>query len=94
MNFGFCGKIPTRGDFVSRNLPPDFVEAWVAWLSDCFTNLRKELPAVWLTLYANMPIWRFAIKAGGFRTEILLRYHHAECGRGGSTVSADHCLFA
>src|SRR5690606_36950533 len=29
---GFYGKLPSRGDFVSRRLPADFIGQWDAWL--------------------------------------------------------------
>jgi type VI secretion system protein ImpM len=29
---GWYGKLPARGDFVQRRLPPGFVEQWDAWL--------------------------------------------------------------
>jgi len=61
---GFYGKLPMRGDFVTRALPPGFVTPWDEWLQRCLSFAQAELGEGWLDLYLNCPIWRFAIGAG------------------------------
>jgi type VI secretion system ImpM family protein len=61
---GFFGKLPSRGDFVSRRLPKDFVERWDAWLQGALAASRAELGHDWLEIYLTSPIWRFAFAPG------------------------------
>lgn len=61
---GFYGKIPTLGDFVSRRLPRQFIDAWDGWLESAFAASREQLGAQWLDLYLTSPIWRFGATAG------------------------------
>ena len=62
--FGFFGKLPSQGDFVSRRLPWDFTEAWDAWLQAGLAQARERLGAQWLPAYLNAPVWRFALAPG------------------------------
>ena len=61
---GWFGKIPALGDFVSRRLPPEFIEAWDVWLSEELFEARQKLGEAWLESYLNAPIWRFALMPG------------------------------
>ena len=61
---GFWGKVPTRGDFVSRRLPRQFIDSWDTWLGGAFAASREQLGAQWLDLYLTSPIWRFGCTAG------------------------------
>jgi type VI secretion system protein ImpM len=61
---GFYGKLPAKGDFVTRRLPPDFVGAWDAWLQDGLTASRERLGESWLDAYLIAPVWRFVLPAG------------------------------
>lgn len=61
---GFYGKLPARGDFVTRRLPPGFVEAWDEWLQSGMTDSRERLGEDWLDAYLVAPVWRFVIAAG------------------------------
>lgn len=45
MTAGFFGKLPTTGDFVSRNLPSDFIRAWDPWVSRHLVPLINA--AIW-----------------------------------------------
>ncbi|PGH58055.1 type VI secretion system-associated protein TagF [Azospirillum palustre] len=60
---GFHGKLPVRGDFVTRNLPAPVVEALDDWLQDGIAHSRDRLGADWLDLYLSSPIWHFALDA-------------------------------
>ncbi|CAO3449739.1 hypothetical protein [Azospirillum argentinense] len=61
---GFHGKLPIRGDFVTRNLPAPVVEVLDGWLQDGIAASRDRLGTGWLDLYLTSPIWHFALDAG------------------------------
>jgi type VI secretion system protein ImpM len=61
---GFYGKLPSRGDFVSRNLPPGFVRAFDAWASASLAESRRSLGGDFLQRYLLAPVWRFAFAPG------------------------------
>lgn len=61
---GFFGKMPDRGDFVRRDLPNGFVDAWDAWLQHGIAASRGTLGDAWLDAWLCAPIWRFAVPAG------------------------------
>ena len=57
---GWYGKLPSLGDFASRRLPPAFVEAWDAWLSQGLAQWRAA-DAQWLDAYLAAPAWCFLL---------------------------------
>lgn len=61
---GFYGKLPSRGDFVTRRLSQKFVEAWDTWLQNGLQTSQDRLGEDWLSVYMTSPIWRFALSAG------------------------------
>ena len=61
---GFFGKIPSHGDFVTRNLPRDFLDGWDAWLQRAIAQSKSELGDAWLDTYLTSPIWRFVLVPG------------------------------
>lgn len=61
---GWYGKIPCLGDFISRRLPPSFINAWDSWLQHSIVASRAQLGERWLNLYLTGPIWRFALMPG------------------------------
>ena len=61
---GIFGKLPSRGDFVSRRLPREFLDPWDSWLQQGLTTSRSTLGEQWLEHYLTSPIWRFAMTAG------------------------------
>jgi type VI secretion system protein ImpM len=63
MSAGFYGKLAGRGDFLSRDLPPTFIEAWDAWLAAGMAASQTELGDAWLDAYLVSPLWRFAVPA-------------------------------
>jgi type VI secretion system protein ImpM len=63
---GLYGKVPARGDFVSRRLDADFIEGWDAWLQRVVRESREALGARWLECFLSAPVWRFVVPAGMF----------------------------
>ena len=63
-SFGFYGKIPSEGDFVTRRLPWEFTSAWDDWLQQGMQASREALGAGWLDIYLSAPIWRFQLAPG------------------------------
>jgi type VI secretion system protein ImpM len=61
---GLYGKLPARGDFLSRRLDAQFVEAWDEWLQRVMRESREVLGEHWLECFLSMPVWRFALPAG------------------------------
>ncbi len=61
---GFFGKLPSRGDFVSRRLPPEFVTGWDRWLQAALAASEAKLGEQWLDVYLTSPIWCFALSPG------------------------------
>ncbi len=61
---GLYGKIPVRGDFVTRRLTPRFVETWDTWLQSALSASREQLGDRWLKIYLTSPIWHFLLSPG------------------------------
>lgn len=58
---GFFGKLPDRGDFITRWLPKRFVDTWDRWLQACIATSQAQLGPAWEDSYMTSPIWRFAL---------------------------------
>lgn len=56
---GYFGKLPLRGDFIQRNVDPEFIQVWDGWLQNVITNSKEILGDQWLNYYLVSPIWRF-----------------------------------
>jgi type VI secretion system protein ImpM len=61
---GFFGKIPSHGDFVTRDLPRSFLDVWDMWLQSCIAESKAQLGDGWLNVYLTSPIWRFGLMPG------------------------------
>jgi type VI secretion system protein ImpM len=61
---GFHGKVPSRGDFISRRVPVGLVGPLDEWLSRFTLAVRgaagRDWPEAWLTA----PLWHFALGPG------------------------------
>ena len=49
-----------QGDFASRRLPAEWVQACDVWLSACVSSSTRQLGSRWLDTYLSAPVWRFA----------------------------------
>lgn len=61
---GWYGKLAALGDFASRRLDHDWVQACDHWLSAGVSSSRSQLGEHWLQAYLSAPIWRFAWAPG------------------------------
>lgn len=61
---GFFGKLPSLGDFVTRDLPRDFLDTWDDWLQRSIAESKSALGEGWLPTYLHSPIWRFVLVPG------------------------------
>ena len=61
---GFCGKIPSRGDFVRAGLPRSFIDPWDDWMQRMLAASRATLGEAWLPAWLEAPVWRFALRSG------------------------------
>jgi type VI secretion system protein ImpM len=61
---GVYGKLPARGDFITRRLGRAFVNAWDDWLQQAILASQSALGPRWLDIYLTSPIWRFALGEG------------------------------
>jgi type VI secretion system protein ImpM len=60
---GFFGKLPSRGDFVSRRLPREFLDVWDDWLQKSLASSRTQLGSEWLEVYLTSPVWCFSLSS-------------------------------
>lgn len=58
---GFFGKLPSKGDFVSRDLPRDFLDPIDEWFREGIQQSKQTLGEEWFGWYQVTPIWNFYI---------------------------------
>jgi type VI secretion system protein ImpM len=56
---GLFGKIPSRGDFIQKNLPVGFLKPWDTWLQAALNQSRADLGDRWLETFLSAPVWCF-----------------------------------
>src|SRR6185295_14232152 len=61
---GLYGKLPARGDFLSRRLDAEFIAGWDEWLQRTMRDSRETLGERWLECFLSAPVWRFVLPAG------------------------------
>ena len=59
MTCGLFGKLPSKRDFVSYNMPRPFLDSWESWLQSAVAASRHALGSGWQDIFLGMPIWRF-----------------------------------
>lgn len=61
---GFCGKLPTHGDFVQRHVAADFALIWDHWLEQVLHAMHGMSGQNLIDTRASLPCWRFAFAGG------------------------------
>jgi type VI secretion system protein ImpM len=59
----FFGKVPARGDFVSRGGPAAILPGWEGWLDQLVTAARDALGDAWPDDWLTAPLWHFLLGA-------------------------------
>jgi type VI secretion system protein ImpM len=63
LKFGFFGKIPSAGDFVSRDIPHHHLRQIDDWFSEGMLSLSIEQQTC-LDAYLTAPVWNFVVFPG------------------------------
>jgi type VI secretion system protein ImpM len=58
-SIGLFGKIPSKRDFVTLNMPSKLLHPWEAWLQAGMTEGAIALEADWREAFLVAPVWRF-----------------------------------
>ena len=58
---GFFGKLPARGDFLSRRLPASVAAAWERWLQQLTATVRESGERGWQDAWLTAPLWHFTL---------------------------------
>ena len=58
---GWYGKLPSRGDFVGRGLPPDWLRIWDDWLAGALASAARQRPDCRERL-RTMPPWQWLVR--------------------------------
>jgi type VI secretion system protein ImpM len=62
---GYFGKIPSKGDFVTANLPGSFIDPWDGWLRLTLVHSRERLGDQAARIaFLSSPVWRFVLTPG------------------------------
>jgi type VI secretion system protein ImpM len=62
-NFGWYGKLPSAGDFVSRRMPYALQQFWDRWCAAGVEALKERNPASGWSQWGAMPKWAFIVPA-------------------------------
>jgi type VI secretion system protein ImpM len=58
---GFFGKVPSRGDFLSRRVPPGLAASWEQWLQELTLAVREAGERGWQDAWLTAPLWHFML---------------------------------
>ncbi len=58
---GFFGKVPARGDFLSRRVPPSIAAEWESWLQRLTATVRDAGQPGWQDAWLTAPLWHFVL---------------------------------
>jgi type VI secretion system protein ImpM len=58
-SIGLFGKIPSKRDFVTLNMPNRLLNPWEVWLQDGMTEGAIAMELAWREAFLVAPVWRF-----------------------------------
>jgi len=61
---GYYGKIPSKGDFITKSLPRSFTDPWDAWLREVLAHSKSELGESWMESYLTTPLYQYVLAPG------------------------------
>lgn len=61
---GFFGKVPSKGDFISSNLPGSLLQPWDNWLRLTLARCQERLGEQAKSAFLLSPVWRFILGPG------------------------------
>ena len=61
---GYCGKIPSKGDFIQNDVNLEFFDRWNEWIDSVIFTSQEQLAEKWLEYYLTSPIWHFSLSSG------------------------------
>ena len=62
--FGYYGKIPDKGDFISKNLPISFTDPWHRWTKESIACSKQQLQQSWEESYLTAPLYHYVLSPG------------------------------
>lgn len=65
MTWGYMGKVPGRGDFLTHDVHPHIRDLFFEWCQASLAVSRDQLGNDWLDAYLTAPIWHFCAAPGG-----------------------------
>lgn len=70
--WGYMGKVPARGDFVTADVRPELRDLFFEWFQASLAVSRDQLADQWMDAYLTSPIWHFCASPGGILDAGLL----------------------
>lgn len=64
MHWGYMGKVPNRGDFITHNVLPAVRDLMFEWCQATMAVSREQLGDDWMGAYLTLPIWHFSAGPG------------------------------
>lgn len=64
LTLGYCGKVPSKGDFMQSDFDFDFLNIWNEWQQSVIAVSKEQLEDKWLDCYLTSPIWHFSLSPG------------------------------
>ncbi|MCG8518549.1 MAG: type VI secretion system-associated protein TagF [Pseudomonadales bacterium] len=62
--WGYMGKVPGRGDFITVDVRPDVRDLFFEWCQASLAVSRDQLADRWMDAYLTSPIWHFCAAPG------------------------------
>jgi len=64
LTLGYCGKVPSKGDFMQSDFDFEFLNIWSEWQQAVIAVSKEQLEDNWLDCYLTSPIWHFSLSPG------------------------------
>lgn len=61
---GYYGKVPAKGDFISKNLPRGFTDPWHSWVKEWLARSKHQLGEAWQEYYLTTPLYQYILSPG------------------------------